>query len=142
MGEGIEATLAAHRRLRISMVAGSLYDIVFAFINMVVPGWGAAFFEIPLPEQQVYLRFTGVFLIIAALFYLLPAIHPGQYLGNVVVAILGRSMGALFLITAALAFGEPAAFLFLGAGDLVFALLHLVFLLQAEGGNPLRHYLD
>ncbi len=131
----------AHRRMRISLVAGSLYDIVFACINLVAPGPGSRLLGIPLPAEQVYLRFTGIFLIILALFYLLPAIHPGRYLGNVVVAIIGRTAGAAFLIAAALAFGQPRAFLLLGAGDLVFAFLHLLFLWRAEGGNPFRHYL-
>jgi hypothetical protein len=130
----------AHRRLRVSMAAGSLYDVTFAIINLVVPEWGAWFLEIPMPEQQVYVRFTGVFLIALALFYMLPVIHPGRYLGNVVVAILARGAGAIFLITAALAFGQPPAFLLLGAGDLLFALLHVFFLWRAEGGNLLRHY--
>ena len=56
----------AHRRLRISLIAGSLYDIAFAAVTLAAPGFGAVFFAIPLPEQQVYLRFTGVFLIILA----------------------------------------------------------------------------
>lgn len=142
MGQEGIASGAAHWQLRVSLIAGSLYDLTFAFVNLVVPGLGAWFFEIPLPEQQVYLRFTGIFLIILALFYMLPVLHPGRYLGNVVVAILGRTMGAVFLITAATAFGQPAAFILLGAGDLVFAILHLVFLARAEGGNPLRHYLE
>ena len=132
----------AHRRLRISLIAGSLYDLTFAVINLAAPGFGAFFFEIPLPEQQVYLRFTGIFLIMLALFYMLPVLHPGQYFGNVVVAILGRGMGAVFLILAATIYGEPGAFILLGLGDLVFAALHAVFLAQAEGGNPFRHYLD
>lgn len=142
MGEQGHVSDNAHRRLRISLIAGSLYDLTFAFINLAAPAIGAAFFEIPLPEQQVYLRFTGVFLIMLALFYMLPVIHPGRYLGNVVVAILGRGMGALFLIVAVTLYDQPRAFILLGMGDLVFAALHTVFLARAEGGNPFRHYLD
>ena len=142
MGEERNVSDIAHRRLRISLIAGSLYDLTFAVINMAAPGFGSFFFEIPLPEQQVYLRFTGVFLIMMALFYMLPVIHPGQYFGNVVVAILGRGMGAVFLIAATTFYGQPRAFILLGLGDLVFAALHALFLAQAEGGNPFRHYLD
>ena len=133
---------AAHRKLRITLVAGSLYDATFAFINLAAPGFGSWFLEIPLPQEQIYLRLTGVFLLMAACFYMLPVIHPERYLGNVVVAILGRGMGAIFLIAAATAFGQHPAFIFLGAGDLVFALLHLYYLARAEGGNPLRHYFE
>src|SRR5215470_7342732 len=100
---------AAHRQLRISLIAGSLYDITFAFIVLLVPGLGAWFFEIPLPEQQIYLRFTGVFLIALALFYMLPALHPRRYLANVVVAIIARTMGAVFLLSAGVWFGQPTA---------------------------------
>lgn len=132
----------AHRRLRVTMVAGSLYDMVFAIINIAAPGFGSWFLEVPLPAEQFYLRFTGVFLFILALFYLLPVIHPGQYLGNVVVAIIGRGLGALFLIGAVLCFGYPKAFILLGAGDFLFSVFHLYFLTGAEGGNPFRHYVD
>jgi len=130
-----------HRRMRISMAAGALYDLTFAVINLVFPQAGSWFLEIPLPEQQVYLRMTGVFLLVLALFYMLPVIHPGRYLGNVVVAILARTAGAIFLGAAALWFGQPVAFLALGVVDLVFAVIHLLFLWQATGGDPLRHYL-
>jgi len=133
---------AAHRKMRVSMVAGSLYDMVFAVINMMAPGFGSWFMEIPLPDDQIYLRFTGVFLFMLALFYLLPVIHPGAYLGNVVVAIIGRGLGALFLIGAVLFFGYPKAFILLGAGDFLFSVFHLYYLAGAEGGNPFRHYLD
>ena len=132
---------AAHRKLRVTMGAGSLYDFTFAMITLAAPGFGSWFLEIPLPAEQIYLRFTGIFLLMAALFYMLPVIHPGRYLGNVVVAILGRAMGGVFMITAAVAFAQPPAFILLGAGDLVFASLHLYYLARAEGGNPFRHYL-
>jgi hypothetical protein len=132
----------AHRKLRVTMAAGSLYDFTFAMINLAAPGLGSWFLEIPLPAQQIYLRFTGVFLLMAALFYMLPVIHPGRYLGNVVVAILGRAVGGVFMITAALAFAEPPAFILLGGGDLIFASLHLYYLARAEGGNPFRHYIE
>jgi len=141
MGQEERVNEAAHRRLRITLLMGSLYDITFAFINLAAPRWGSEFLEIPMPAEQVYLRFTGVFLIMAALFYMLPVIHPGRYLGNVVVAIIGRTLGAVFLFAAALFFAYPPAFILLGAGDLGFAVLHFYYLARAEGGSPLRHYL-
>lgn len=142
MGDEEAVRDAARRRLRITLIMGSLYDVTFAFVNMAAPEWGSRFLEIPMPDEQVYLRFTGVFLLMAALFYMLPVLHPGRYLGNVVVAILGRAMGAIFLAVAALKFGYPPAFAALAAGDFAFAMLHLYFLARAEGGNPLRHYLQ
>jgi len=132
---------AAARWLRVTMAAGSFYDLAFAAVILFVPDLGAEFLVLPMPAQQVYLRFLGVFLGMLALFYMLPVIHPGQYLGNVVVAILGRSAGALFLCGAVFLYGQPMAFALLGGGDLVFALAHLYFLTRAEGGNPFRHYL-
>lgn len=132
---------AAHRQLRVSLVAGSLYDVCFAVVNLVFPEAGGRLLGIPLPEDQLYLRFTGIFLIVLAMFYMLPAIHPGRYLGNVAVAIIGRSLGAIFLFAAVAGWDRPRVFLLLGAGDLFFALVHAVLLWRAEGGNPLRHYL-
>src|SRR5262245_13773170 len=110
----------AGRRLRASMVAASAYDAAFAVVNLLVPEWGARMLVIPLPAETVYLRFTSVFLVILALFYLLPAIHPGRYLGNVVVAIVGRTAGAVFLLAATFCFGLPRGFALLGLGDLAF----------------------
>ena len=59
-----------------------------------------------------------------------------------VVAIIGRGLGALFLIGAVIFFGYPKAFVVLGAGDFLFSVFHLYYLSGAEGGNPFRHYLD
>ncbi|MFQ5701104.1 MAG: hypothetical protein ACE5HU_04600 [Acidobacteriota bacterium] len=136
------ASPGALRWLSVSLFAGSGYDVLFAIINLLVPRWGSRILGIPMPSQEVYLRFTGVFLIVLALFYALPALHPGRYLGNVVVAILGRTAGAVFLCTATLIFDQPRAFLLLGAGDLIFAVLHAVLLARSAGGNFVRHYLD
>jgi len=140
MGHEESVSDAARRRLRITLIMASLYDLTFAVVNMATPEWGSEFLEIPLPADQVYLRFTGVFLLMAAMFYMLPVLHPGRYLGNVVVAIVGRTLGAVFLVTASLKFGHPFAFILLGAGDFAFALLHFFYLARAEGGNPFRHY--
>ena len=132
----------AGRRLRVSMVAASVYDGAFAVVNLAFPEWGSRMLGVPLPAETIYLRFTGIFLIMLALFYLLPAIHPGRYLGNVVVAIVGRTAGAIFLAVAWLCFGLPTAFAFLGLGDLAFAAVHLYLLAAAGPGNPLRHYFE
>ncbi len=138
---GTVARASAGRRLRASLVVGALYDLVFAAILLAAPRAGSIALRIPMPDQQVYLRFTGVFLAALAMFYLLPALHPGRYLGNVVVAVGARTAGAAFLVTAATVFDQPPALLALGAGDAIFALAHAVFLVQAEGGGLLRHYL-
>lgn len=142
VSESILPNETAHQRLRVSLVAGSLYDAVFGVILLAAPGFGSWFLDIPLPAQQVYLRFIGVFLFLLALLYMLPVIHPGAYLGNVVVAIVGRAAGAVFLFTATLAYAQPRAFLLLGGADLLFSVLHYHFLRQAAGGNPLRHYAE
>lgn len=135
-------TETAARHLRISMAAGALYDLCFGIVNLAFPVWASGLLQIPLPAEQIYLRFSGVFLFILALVYMLPVIHPGRYLGVVVVAILGRAAGAVFLVSAALLYDQPPAFLILAGGDLFFACAHAFFLWKAKGGNPLRHYLD
>ena len=139
MSEPREARVeAGHRRLRVSMAAGSLYDLVFAVVNLAAPGFGSWFLEIPLPADELYLRVTGVFLLAMAMFYMLPVVYPGRYLGNVLVAIAARLCGAVFFIVAALAFGRPPGFLFLGLVDLLFAVIHVVFLRQAGWPAPDR----
>jgi len=124
------------------MAAGALYDLAFAVVNLAFPIWASGVLQIPLPADQIYLRLTGVFLFILALVYMLPVIHPGRYLGVVVVAILGRAAGAIFLSCAALLYDQPRTFLLLAGGDLFFACVHALLLWRARGGNPLRHYLD
>ena len=124
--------------VRYTMLAGALYDLAFAVPILAFPEGIAPILGLPLPDQQIYLRFLAVFLVALAIFYLLPVLHPGRYLGNVAAAAATRAMGGLYMIAAVAFFAQPRPFLLLGAGDLAFGLLHYLSLLPFAGPRVWR----
>jgi hypothetical protein len=119
--------------VRVTMLMGAVYDLAFALPILVAPERLAALLGLPMPEQEIYLRFSSVFLAGLAVFYLMPVLHPGRYLGNVVAAWVVRTLGAVFLATAVLQYHQPRPFLLLGAGDLLLAGLHYLSLVPFAG---------
>ena len=119
--------------VRCTMLAGAVYDALFAVPILVAPAWLSGLIAVPLPREEIYLRFVGVFLLGLALFYLLPVIHPGRYLGNVAAAAAVRAAGGAFMLVGVLGFAQPRPFLLLAAGDLFFAVLHYMSLVPLSG---------
>ncbi len=116
--------------MAVSMLAGAVYDIVFAAAILFFPRPAARILSLELPADPVYLELNGIFLLILAGMYLLPVLDPRRYRGVVRIAAGGRFLGFLFLGTAGWSDREPA-FLVLAMGDLLFALLHLLLLRRA-----------
>jgi hypothetical protein len=114
-----------------SLVAGAAYDIAFGLGILLMPGRLAGMLGIPMPADELYLRFLAIFLFGLALYYLLAASDPVAYRALAWVAVLVRVMGFVFLAGAVAAFGRPPVFLLLAAGDLAFALAHLAGLRTA-----------
>ena len=112
------------RLLPLSLAAGAAYDALFGTAVLAAPGIPAGILRLPLPDDQFYVRFIGVFLLALALIYLLPASDPDRYRGVASAAVVIRGLGALYLAAAVLGFGRPGVFLLLAAGDALFALLH------------------
>lgn len=112
------------------MAAGAVYDLVFAGAILFATAPAAAILGLEVPEDPVYLRLNGVFLVLLAGLYFLPALDPRRYRGVVLVAACGRTLGFLYL---ALVWwqGRPRAFLLLALADLAFAAAHAVLLLRA-----------
>ena len=119
--------------VRRTMLAGAIYDILFAVPIATAPGWLSGMIGVPMPDQEVYLRFLGVFLLGLAGFYLQPVFNTGRYLGNVAVAAALRAAGGIFMFAGVLAYHQPRAFLLLGAGDLAFAVVHFLSLAPFTG---------
>jgi hypothetical protein len=115
-----------------SMALGAAYDAAFAAAILVVTRRAAALIRLEMPADPVYLRLNGVFLLLLAGLYLLPAVDPVRYRGIVAVASAGRFLGFAYLMGAWLE-GRPAAFLGLALMDLAFAVAHAVLLLRARG---------
>ena len=122
------------RRLAQSMLLGAVYDLAFGIVILFFPASGAVWFGLELPADLVYLRLNGIFLLMLAALYLLPALDPRRYAGVVVVAVAGRFLGFLYLVGAWSA-GRPAAFLALALGALCFCLLHGLLLGLAWRSN-------
>jgi hypothetical protein len=116
------------------MVLGAVYDLAFGIVILFFPASGADWLGLELPADPVYLRLNGIFLLMLAAVYLLPALDPRRYAGVVVVAVAGRFLGSLYLAGAWSA-GRPAAFLALALGDLFFCLLHGLLLGLARRSN-------
>lgn len=112
--------------LRTSLVVGALYDLFFAVTMLAAPGRLAEVFALPLPPF-FYLWLLATLLAILAVAYLLAALDPRRYSGNVKLAIGGRLAGAAVLALAAAR--EPAFAGLWGpaAADAVLGLAHLAF---------------
>ena len=115
--------------LQLSLLAGALYDLVFAGLLVLAPELPQRLLELNPPADRYYLWLIAVFLTMLTGFYGYAAYDPVAYEGNVVVAIAGRGLGALAMGLAA--WQNPALWgLYpLAAGDLFFALAHAVFYL-------------
>jgi hypothetical protein len=113
------------------MALGAAYDAAFAAAILVFTRPAAALMGLTVPADPVYLRLNGIFLLLLAGLYLLPAVDPVRYRGVVAVAAAGRLLGFLYLATAWLE-GEPRAFLALALVDLAFAVAHTLLLLRAR----------
>ncbi|MEO8504623.1 MAG: hypothetical protein ABI609_12055 [Acidobacteriota bacterium] len=114
------------RLLRWGLLVGALYDLSFATLMAVAPRIPASWFHVPLPGEAFYLWLCAVLLAGMALMYLLAAHDPHRYSGNIVVAILARSMGFVALGWAAYGRPELAGLWIVAFADLGFAAVHAV----------------
>ncbi|NIL99707.1 MAG: hypothetical protein GTN89_01825 [Acidobacteria bacterium] len=113
------------------MLLAAVYDALFAVAILFFPAPSAGLLRLELPDDLVYLRFNGVFLLMLAAMYLLAAADPRRYRGIVIVAVLGRFAGFVYLGTVWFG-GGSATFLGLALADLFFSILHAVLWLRAR----------
>jgi hypothetical protein len=104
---------------------------VFAIAILFVTAPAARLLGLNLPDDLVYLRFNGVFLLMLAGMYVLPALDPRRYRGIVSIAVVGRLLGFGYLGWVWLA-GAAPAFAALALADLAFSVLHGVLLVRAR----------
>jgi len=114
------------RALSTTLVAGAVYDFVFAGLMLAAPGVLARLFALPLPGEAFYLRLIGVLLVIVGGAYLIAARDPGAQRPLVALAIAGRTAGFAALGLSALGRPQLAGLWLPAFGDLLFALLHAV----------------
>jgi hypothetical protein len=113
------------------MGAGAVYDLGFAVAILAFTRPAAAMLGLTVPEDAVYLYLNGVFLLLVAGMYALPARDAQRYEGVVAVAAAGRAAGFVVLALCWAA-GRPAAFLALALVDLAFAGAHAALLARAR----------
>jgi hypothetical protein len=109
------------------MACGAAYDLCFAVAILFFTAPSAAILGLTVPADPVYLRLNGIFLLLLAGLYALPAAAPRRYSGVVIVAVAGRTLGFLYFALVWMA-GAPTVFMFLGAIDLLFGLTHALLL--------------
>jgi hypothetical protein len=116
--------------LRGSLAVGAVYDLAFAVLMVVAPGLPARWLDLPLPplpRGAFYLWVMATLLAMLAFLYLLAARDTRRYSGIVLVALVGRIVGGLFLAFAALRGPGLAGLWPLAAADLGFGLAHALF---------------
>ncbi|HYH44960.1 MAG TPA: hypothetical protein VEG34_04695 [Thermoanaerobaculia bacterium] len=113
--------------LQASLAAGAFYDLGFAALMVLAPGWPARVLDLPLPGPRFYLWILAVLLAMLAGLYLLAARDPRRYSGVIAVAIAGRTLGALALAAAALSAPGLDGLYALAAADLALGLAHALF---------------
>ena len=119
------------RHVARSMALAAVYDFVFAVAILFFTAPASRLLGLALPDDLVYLRFNGVFLLMLAGMYVLPARHPRRYRGIVSVAVIGRFAGFVYLGGGWYA-GGAEAFLGLALADLFFSALHAAVLFRAR----------
>ncbi len=78
-----QQTTAAWNRVARSMAGGALYDVVFAVAILFFAEPASRVLRLDVPADPVYFRFVGIFLLLVAGSYLLPARWPQRYEGVV-----------------------------------------------------------
>lgn len=132
--ENGETTDLRWRLVAHSMALAVVYDFVFAIAILFFTAPAARLLRLSLPDDLVYLRFNGVFLLMLAGMYVLPAMQPRRYRGIVSVAVIGRFAGFVYLGGVWYG-GGAASFLGLALADLFFSVLHAVLLVRARSSR-------
>jgi len=117
------------------MACGAAYDLCFAVAILLFTVPAAAVLGLAVPQDPVYLKLNGIFLLLLAALYSLPALAPKRYSGVVVLAVAGRALGFLFFTWIWFGGGEKV-FLLLGTADLMFSLLHGFLLWRTGRSSP------
>ncbi len=118
---------------QLSLVAGvSLaYDLGVGLVLLIFPGVMAAWFGVPLPAPDIFVKLNAVFLIAVGLGYAQPLRRPDAHRAYMWIFGVGlKGAGALVFLIDHYGNGSPASFLLFAASDGTLALVTLVALLR------------
>jgi hypothetical protein len=110
------------RALRLFLLLGVLVDVTGAVAMRFLPRLLADWLGVPAPiDNDFWPRYSAVFLVVVPMFYLIAALDPARYLGNVGGAIVARFLGFTFYMRYFLHQPDaPQAFLWLAIMNLLF----------------------
>lgn len=118
-----------------AMGFGALYDLAFGLAILGFTREAAGLLGLTVPDEPVYLHLNGVFLVLLAGLYALPALDPRRYQAIAPLSAAGRGIGCLVFARAWLA-GGPATFAALGAADLAIGAVTLALWRRARQTAP------
>jgi hypothetical protein len=81
------------KTLRLGLVLNALIDVVGAIAFRWAPDTVTQWLGVKPPQDEFWARYAAVFLVVVPMFYLIAALNPLRYLGNVVGAIVARLLG-------------------------------------------------
>ena len=116
------------RRQALLLRIGAFYDSFFGIPLFFAPIATTQLFGLIVPPDGIgtlWLRLDGVFLIIVSMFYLVTALDPSRYLGNVIVCVIGKIWSVAFYSIYVFMFGAPVQFMFFAILDFIFFFLHI-----------------
>ena len=145
MSAGLMAAPAPHaialpiRALRISLIAGALVDLSGGIPLLVFPEATARWLgEAVRFSLDFWPLYAGIFLFVLPIFYCITALDPARLLPNLLGAIAGRTLGALFYGYWYFFRGGSGVFLVLALMNLAFA-LYYPWVLGRHRGLLLSH---
>jgi hypothetical protein len=113
------------RALRVSLWLGVFVDLAGAVAMRFLSRPLAEWLKVPVPiDDDFWPRYSAVFLVVVPLFYVIAALNPTRYLGNVAGAVLARLLGFAFYFGYFLRHDARQIFLCLAAMNLVFAAVY------------------
>lgn len=121
--------------LRLSILAGIVYDWVLAALILASPPALLALFGLPEPPDPFHFRFAAIPLLALPFFYRLAWRDPVRHAGIVGAMVIARLVGFAYLVLYGNACGAPGAFALFGAIDLAFAAAHAALARRAGLGR-------
>ena len=105
---------------------GILDNLSFAVPAVFAPAWLLQLVNLPMSDQPLWLRDSGMLLLFLSAMYVPAALDPVRYSFNVMVAMVARLVFAVFWLAPVVFGNAPAAYLLFGLLDLGFGLVQVI----------------
>jgi hypothetical protein len=134
----VERSASGYRHLfRLVVWLGILVNLSFAVPAVLSPSWLLRRTGLPMPNQSIWLRDSGMLLLFLSAMYVPAARDPQRYAVNAAVAVVARLVFAVFWLSAVFGARAPRGHLSFGLVDLFFGLAQGSLLLRLlREGHP------